>query len=78
MADRRERWPENASGRYYVDRSCIASKCCVAEASEHFAMSDDGHAYVRRQPQTTDEAERCRRALAACPVDAIGEDGETA
>jgi len=76
MADKRTRWPENAPGIYYVDEACIASDFCISAAPEHFKMDDSGHAYVYRQPQTPEEHQRCREALAGCPVNAIGDDGE--
>jgi ferredoxin len=79
MAERGERWEDNVQGRYYVDRACIASKCCVAEAPKNFRMVENGdHAYVVKQPETPEEEEQCRRALAGCPADAIGDDGESA
>ena len=76
MADKNQRWPENSSGIFYVDESCIASDFCVGVAPEHFRMDESGHAYVYRQPATPEEHQRCREALAGCPVNAIGDDGE--
>ncbi len=76
MAERNLRWENNVPGRYYVDHSCIASKLCVAVAPANFRMSDAGHAYVYRQPETPEEEEACRQAVAGCPVAAIGGDGE--
>ena len=37
---------------------------------------EDGHAYVQKQPKTEAELKRCQDALEACPVEAIGEDGD--
>src|SRR5579863_1650129 len=45
MADNRQRWPENAPGKYFVDESCIASDFCVAVAPANFRMDESGHAY---------------------------------
>jgi ferredoxin len=40
-------------------------------------MNDnDGHAFVMKQPTTPEEIKECENALAACPVEAIGNDGE--
>lgn len=75
MADKLLKWPENAPGAYYVDESCIASDFCISAAPEHFRMDDSGHAYVYRQPATPEEHQRCREALAGCPVNAIGDNG---
>lgn len=75
MADRRQKWPENVPGEFYVDENCIASDFCVSAAPEHFRMDESGHAYIYRQPVTPEEHQRCREALEGCPVSAIGDDG---
>jgi ferredoxin len=75
MANREQKWPENVPGRYFVDESCIASKYCVSAAPRNFRMTESGHAYVYRQPETPEEEEQCREALAGCPVCAIGING---
>ena len=76
MADRKSRFRENVPGKYYVDDSCIACDACCVEAPKHFAMDDnDGHAFVMLQPKTPDEIQDAENALAACPVEAIGNDG---
>jgi ferredoxin len=39
-------------------------------------MNDnEGHAFVKLQPQTPAEIQEAENALAACPVEAIGNDG---
>jgi|GraSoiStandDraft_10_1057309.scaffolds.fasta_scaffold520157_1 ferredoxin len=75
MADKHQKWPENAPGMFFVDENCIASKFCVSVAPDHFKMDEDGHAYVFRQPATPEEEKLCRDALEGCPVAAIGDDG---
>ncbi|MCK5500081.1 MAG: ferredoxin, partial [Tritonibacter mobilis] len=46
-------------------------------AAENFASSEQGgYAYVSKQPATEEEEGKCREALEACPVGAIGDDGE--
>lgn len=76
MADKNAKFKQNAEGAYYVDDSCIACDACCVEAPNFFAMNDDdGHAYVTKQPQTPDEVEEAENALAACPVEAIGNNG---
>ena len=66
----------NVPGAYYVDEQCIACDACTLEAPRFFLMNDtDGHAYVSLQPKTDQEIEECENALAACPVEAIGNDG---
>ena len=77
MADKSAKWEQNSSGKYYVDDQCIACDACCVEAEHFFFMNDEeGHAYVGKQPQTKEEKQECENALAACPVGAIGDDGE--
>lgn len=77
MADPKDKWEQNSNGKFYVDRSCIACDVCVHEAPDFFAMNDqEGHAYVKLQPNSEKEIELCLTALSLCPVEAIGEDGE--
>lgn len=78
MADKEAKWKQNSGGKYYVDDQCIACDACCVEAPGFFLMNDDdGHAYVGKQPGTEDEHEECENALAACPVEAIGSDGDS-
>lgn len=77
MADKTSKWEENKAGKFYVDDQCIACDACVMEAPDFFTMNDDdGHAFVKLQPTTQTGLEECRSAMEACPVEAIGEDGE--
>lgn len=76
MADKENKWSQNVDGKYYVDDQCIACDACVMEAPNFFEMNDeDGHAYVKKQPSTPAELEEAENALAACPVEAIGNNG---
>lgn len=77
MANKNDKQKENVPGRFYVDKECIGCDTCIMSAEGNFAMEDDeGHAYVKKQPQTPEEIEQCLEALEGCPVEAIGEDGE--
>ena len=77
MADKSAKFHQNIEGKFYVDDQCIACDACCVEAPSFFLMNDDdGHAYVAKQPQSDQEFEECDNALAACPVGAIGDDGE--
>ena len=77
MADKKNKWKDNVPGKFYVDDQCIACDACLMEAEKFFVMvDDDGYAFVRLQPTTEEEVEECENALASCPVDAIGNDGE--
>jgi len=76
MADKDDRWEENAAGKFYVDRTCIACDACVIAAPDNFKMNeDDGHAYLSKQPAGPQEEDQCREAMEGCPVEAIGQDG---
>lgn len=78
MADKSKKYPENAPGKFYVDKECIACDACVLAAPDHFSMNpDDGHAFVQKQPQDEAELSKCREAMEGCPVEAIGNDGES-
>ena len=76
MADPNDRVEENVPGPYYVDSLCIDCDVCRDTAPDNFTRSDDhGYSYVFKQPATQEERELCEEALAACPVEAIGNDG---
>ena len=77
MADPKAKWQENISGKFYVDRQCIACDACTVEAPRFFKMNDiEGHAFVTLQPKTENELKECLEALRLCPVEAIGSDGD--
>lgn len=78
MADKSSKWDLNVTGKFYVDDQCIACDACICEAPRFFEMNDDdGHAFVKAQPQTDQEIQECQDALDACPVGAIGSDGDS-
>ena len=77
MADKNIKLKQNVPGKFYVDESCIGCSACLAESPENFSMdSGSAKAYVSKQPESSNEEESCKSALAACPVNAIGDDGE--
>ncbi|MCO5113963.1 MAG: ferredoxin [Bdellovibrionaceae bacterium] len=76
MADKNDKYDENAKGKFYVDRSCIACDACYTTAPDNFQITEDyDHAFVMKQPENEEELERCQEALEGCPVEAIGLDG---
>jgi len=75
MADKSTKWLENAEGKYYVDAECIECHHCCETAPKFFIMSDEGHAYVTKQPVTNENIGLCESAMDGCPVEAIGDDG---
>lgn len=77
MADKNAKNEFNIPGAFYVDDQCIACDACVVEAPNFFKMNDEeGTAFVYKQPSSEVETKECLEALDACPVDAIGKDGE--
>jgi ferredoxin len=78
MADKNKKFEENIGGRFYVDKECIACDACILAAPDHFKMHDeDGHAFVVKQPNGEAEEAVCKEAMEGCPVEAIGNDGES-
>lgn len=77
MADFHSRYPQNVSGKFYVDDQCLDHDLCSELCPANFKRNDEGgHYYVSHQPETRDEIERCLLAAKACPVGAIGCDGD--
>jgi ferredoxin len=76
VADPKERVSENVPGEYYVDSMCIDCDVCRDTAPDNFTRSDENsYSYVFKQPETEEERALCEEARAACPVEAIGNDG---
>lgn len=74
MADESKKWPDNAPGSFFVDDQCIDCDACRVEAPANFKRNDEaGYSYVSKQPETPEEVEKSKLALAACPVEAIGQ-----
>ena len=76
MADLSLKWKENIPGKMFVDQSCIACDACVLTAAKNFAMDENGHAFVSKQPEGPDEEAACKEAMEGCPVESIGDFGE--
>ena len=76
MADRNDRHPKNAPGRFYSDAQCLDCDACHQTAPGIFVRDDDnGDTYVLRQPRTEEEIRQAVQAMEECGVDAIGDDG---
>ena len=77
MADVANRYPENTTGKYYVDNQCIDCDLCRETAPNFFTRNDEGgHSFVNKQPETEEDVALCMEALEGCPVEAIGDDGD--
>lgn len=76
MANRENKYPDNALGMFYVDNRCIDCDQCRGTAPNHFKRNDDrGYSYVYKQPGTEEEMELCGEAMDLCPTKAIGKEG---
>lgn len=76
VADPTDKLPENVAGPFYVDTQCIDCDVCRDTAPDNFTRSDENnYSYVFKQPENDEELQLCKEAMAACPVEAIGEDG---
>jgi ferredoxin len=76
MADIANRYPDNITGKYYVDNQCIDCDLCRETAPSNFTRNDDGgYSFVYKQPSSEDEEKQCKEAMEGCPVEAIGSNG---
>jgi ferredoxin len=76
MAEIEDKLPDNTRGKFYVDNQCIDCDVCRDTAPKNFTRNDEnGYSFVYKQPETPEELELCEEALNACPVEAIGDDG---
>ena len=71
MAHITQRRPENVSGDFYVDSTCIDCDTCRWMAPEVFYEAADQSA-VHHQPANEVERMRAMQALLACPTASIG------
>jgi len=75
MANFASKVPENAEGRFYVDRSCIYCELCVLTAPKNFIeINAAGWAAVFKQPENPEEEKACLEAKDGCPTKSIGID----
>ena len=77
MPDKKNKFSQNKSGRFYVAKDCISCDACTLTAPDHFFLDENNqHAYDIKQPNNTEEEELCIEAMEACPSESIGDDGE--
>jgi ferredoxin len=77
MADKNQKTPENAPGKFYVDETCIDCDLCRQIAPLSFTRRNEGgYSYVFKQPQTAEEIAQAEEARNSCPTETIGSDGE--
>ena len=76
MAELEDKYPENVTGKHYVDDQCIDCDLCRETAPANFKRNEDGgYSYVYKQPENEEEEALCTEAMEGCPVEAIGDDG---
>ncbi|MBN1516182.1 ferredoxin [Candidatus Sumerlaeota bacterium] len=76
MADKNSKAPGNVPGKWYVDTNCILCNLCEQTAEKNFAAGEE-YDYVCQQPESEEEVELCKQAMEECPVEAIGDDGDS-
>lgn len=82
MANPKNKHTSNVPGPYYTTdpdddggEGCIACNVCYNGAPDFFAEDDYGNAFVKKQPQTSEEKALCDEMIDACPVNSIGSNG---
>ena len=76
MADKSSKVERNAPGKWYVDENCIACGLCIEVAAENLELDwSAGFAFVKLQPESSEQKEALQEAAEQCPVEAIGDDG---
>jgi ferredoxin len=77
MADKTQKYPDNAPGKFYVDNTCIDCDACRQIAPDNYSRNEEGgYSYLSKQPENDAESQLCQEALEGCPVEAIGSDGD--
>jgi glyoxylase-like metal-dependent hydrolase (beta-lactamase superfamily II)/ferredoxin len=71
MANPKRSHPDNVSGDFFVDDTCIDCDLCRQIAPSVFSEASD-HSFVSHQPGSTAETHRAAMALVACPTGSIG------
>ena len=71
MANLKLAYPDNVSGNFFVDTTCIDCDLCRQIAPSVFKEASD-HSFVFRQPESNSETHRAAMALVACPTASIG------
>lgn len=71
MANPRKRVPENVSGDFFVDSTCIDCDTCRQIAPQVFGEGTDT-SFVKTQPVAGTDRRVALRALLACPTGSIG------
>jgi len=77
MANKDDKYSENAAGKFFVDTQCIDCDVCRVTAPNNFARQEDkGYSFESKHAATPEEEAQCQEAMDSCPVVAFGNDGE--
>lgn len=71
MADRQRQVPQNVSGEFFVDTTCIDCDTCRQIAPDCFGDTGQ-YSYVQRQPEGEQQVRQATWALLSCPTGSIG------
>jgi glyoxylase-like metal-dependent hydrolase (beta-lactamase superfamily II)/ferredoxin len=71
MANPKKRVPENVSGDFFVDSTCIDCDACRQIAPSVFGEAAET-SFVKAQPSASPDRRQALRALLACPTGSIG------
>jgi glyoxylase-like metal-dependent hydrolase (beta-lactamase superfamily II)/ferredoxin len=71
MADAKRAYPENISGDFFVDDTCIDCDLC-RQIEPRVFKARSGHSIVHHQPKTESQNKRAGMALLTCPTGSIG------
>jgi len=78
MASFLNKYPDNIAGKFYVDDQCIDCDLCRETAPDNFTRNENGgYSFVFKQPIPSAEQIKCKEAMEGCPVEAIGNDGDS-
>ena len=59
MADKNQKYPDNAPGKFYVDDTCIDCDACRQIAPDNFTRNEEaGYTFLSKQPENEQEADR--------------------
>jgi len=76
MANKENKYADNAAGAFFVDTQCIDCDLCRQTAPNNFDRNQSGgYSFLKKQPTTPEEEALCKEAKEGCPVEAIGSDG---
>ncbi len=76
MPDNRNKHEANASGKYYITNDCDGCGKCFPYALQNIMYTQGASKFfIYRQPIDDQEKEKVQRALKACPISCIKDDG---